>query len=370
MSLLRLTALPANEGDCLILEYGDPARPQRLLIDGGRRQTYEKHLKPYLAALPEADRRLDLLVVTHIDRDHIEGALALAEDLAFPVAVDDIWFNTYQHLADGSINVLGAAQGERFTAAIRARKIWPWNKAFDGNAVSLGDGMAPVVKRLPLGASIRLLSPDRKKLAALRPVWKAECQRIGLVPGALATMRPGGLRGQLPVLKPRTETDLAALAARATPVDTAEPNGSSIAFVFEYDGRAILFAADAHPDLLLASVRKAGDRGRLKLDLVKLSHHGSRGNTTAALCAALDCRDVLVSTSGAIFAHPDQEAIARIITSGPARNIHFNYRSPVTQSWHEPALIEKYGYTPTYPTEAADGHCVLEVGGGRVGRIG
>ena len=78
MSCFRIDMLPARRGDCLWIEYGDPTQPHRLLIDGGTggtRRTIAKRLRD----LPPDQRRLDLLVITHVDADHIAGMLELLE---------------------------------------------------------------------------------------------------------------------------------------------------------------------------------------------------------------------------------------------------------------------------------------------------
>jgi phosphoribosyl 1,2-cyclic phosphodiesterase len=72
--VLEIEMLPAREGDCLLLSWGAGASPYRILIDGGRAQTYSS-LKRRLSNLPSTKREFELLVITHIDRDHIEGAL-------------------------------------------------------------------------------------------------------------------------------------------------------------------------------------------------------------------------------------------------------------------------------------------------------
>ena len=74
------------------------------------------------------------MVVTHIDRDHIEGILALLEEDELPFKVDDFWFNSWQHLKQVRTEELGAGQGERLTAAIIKHQI-KWNKAFENKAV-------------------------------------------------------------------------------------------------------------------------------------------------------------------------------------------------------------------------------------------
>ena len=371
--MLRIMAFPAREGDCFLVEYGDPASPKRILIDGGRGATYRDHLRGFLERIPEGERRLDLFVITHIDRDHIEGALALAEDVSLSLAVNDVWFNAYPHLSSGAVTVLppprshhlpglSPLDGERLSKAIRARN-WPWNKAFEGGPVSLGDGSTPVVRCLPEGAILRLLSPNAEKLEALAPVWRRECMRAGLAPGALAGAG-GAAAGRLAVLRARTSQDLAAIAARQTPVDKAAPNGSSIAFVFEAEGRRVLFAADAHPELLDTSLQLQYGEACVALDLFKVSHHASRANLTESLCGRFECSEMLISTNGAMFQHPDEEALARLVLApGAPKRLHFNYKTAITESWHDPALCAEYGFSSTFPEKNYDGFCTLDLSG-------
>ena len=85
--MLKIEMLRAGHGDCLWIEYGDPQHPRRVLIDGGATGTHKRALRPKLLGLPEKDRRFELLMVTHIDADHIalrfhdaDDAIALAAD--------------------------------------------------------------------------------------------------------------------------------------------------------------------------------------------------------------------------------------------------------------------------------------------------
>ena len=78
-----LEALQANEGDCLLLHYDKSgAAAVRVLLDGGPSSIYASVLKPRLDAL-RGDSVLDLrmVVVTHIDADHITGVLDLFRKL-------------------------------------------------------------------------------------------------------------------------------------------------------------------------------------------------------------------------------------------------------------------------------------------------
>ena len=71
---LILEALQANDGDCLLLHHQNGTATTRVLIDGGARGIYWKILRRRLDALRNG-KRLDLrmLMVSHIDADHITG---------------------------------------------------------------------------------------------------------------------------------------------------------------------------------------------------------------------------------------------------------------------------------------------------------
>src|SRR6266404_1792301 len=111
--MFRLEAMRAKHGDCLLLHWGksdDPAHRKIALIDGGPDQTYKKWLRPRLAALAKAAGQkqlsLDLTMVSHIDDDHINGILDLAEEIESKKAPADIgvlWHNSLEGLLDEKI---------------------------------------------------------------------------------------------------------------------------------------------------------------------------------------------------------------------------------------------------------------------------
>ena len=76
---MRLRVFFAGDGDCLLLTTGDG---RHVLVDGGRSGTFAEHTRPHLAELAAADEPLDLLVVSHIDADHISGVISLLKEVA------------------------------------------------------------------------------------------------------------------------------------------------------------------------------------------------------------------------------------------------------------------------------------------------
>ena len=126
--IFTLEALQADEGDCLLLHYGDGQAPRRILIDGGPSGIYNRSLKPRLQELTApggAGPRLALVMVSHIDADHITGVLDLfnACDEArqnqtdAPAEPTQLWHNSFAHLAQpGATPDPASLGGARFAA--------------------------------------------------------------------------------------------------------------------------------------------------------------------------------------------------------------------------------------------------------------
>ncbi len=355
--MIELTLLPAGHGDCLLLEYGEADERYRVLIDGGTSGTW-KRLKTRLARLPVEQRHFELLIITHIDADHIAGALKLLEDEHLGITFSDIWFNGYRHLPETPLESLGAVQGERLTNLLLDDQ-HPWNRHFDGRAVRLRAHAGLPVVMLPGGLRLTLLSPDQKKLAELKPKWKKEIRKAGLDPRqprneAEEQTPPRGLEalgGGLP--------DIARLADAPFDEDDSVANGASIAVLAEYAGQRLLLTGDAHPSLLIESIKRLNcwtNEPRLRLDALKLPHHGSKANLSTELLKLIDCPRYLVSTNGAYFRHPDPEAIARIVKYGGERpDVLFNYKTAYNKAWGNQRLQREHGYRATYAENDASG---------------
>ena len=351
-ALFRIEMLPARQGDCLWIEYGDPEHPNRFLIDGGTSGTYPT-LQQRLHALPADQRHLDLFVVTHVDTDHIGGAVKLVRSDEALALADDIWFNGYRHLREGELESLGPIDGERLTDRIVGAKL-PWNSAFSGHAVDVPKAGDLPVWKLPGGMVLTLLSPGPEQLAQLRPVWAEVCREAGLDP----EHEPSPPEPKVPGLESLGAPDVDMLADGPFKSDDREANGSSIAFLAEFDGRRILFGADAHPDVLLASLNRlaADPNGKVRLDAFKLPHHGSKANVAPDLLRRVDCHRYLFSTDGTQFDHPDPEAVARVIKlGGPESELIFNYRTQFNAMWDDASLQDEWKYTAVYPADGKKG---------------
>jgi beta-lactamase superfamily II metal-dependent hydrolase len=351
MAHFNLLSFPASNGDCLVVEYGKSRRIRRILIDGGTAGTY-RGLNKYLEGLPEEERTFELLVITHIDADHIAGALNLLEDTERPVKFRDIWFNGWNELQYPH-ELAGARQGERVSDGIVNQRL-PWNKAFKSKACVVG-GQGPDPVTLSEGMKVRLLSPTVEELHALIPEWERQCKKAGITPG-VATRRML-VPESLEVLGP---LDIDALADASFKEDGSPSNGTSIAFLMEFGGKRILLAGDAHPSVLINGLSRLHGRKKVSLDLFKVPHHGSKNNVDAKLVKKLSCDTYLFSTNGAYHKHPDREGVARVIKyGGKGVRLAFNYRTEYTSIWDDPLLMEAHEYSVSYAKKGKPYSCSM-----------
>lgn len=327
--MLRIELMPAERGDCLWVTWGDRGGPQHvMLIDGGPSQSIETlvpELERRLVALGPGDDRVELLVQTHIDADHIQGLVSL---LSQPMRVKlfrDVWFNGLRHVSD----ILGVGDAEVLTSALTQ---YPerWNAAFGGAAVVVPDAPAPLpVVDLAGGMRLTLLAPTPAALAALAPEWQKWVDQARRVPTVPKRWRRDDVLGGF---------DPDAWAHVPDSEDRSKPNSAGIAFVAEHGRRRVAFLADVPPRFVLAAFRRApehwrGKDGRIRLDAVKVSHHGSRGNTSRRLCDAVACSRWLFSTDGTRFGHPHPETLGRIVAASeaagdPPPTFVFNHVTP------------------------------------------
>jgi beta-lactamase superfamily II metal-dependent hydrolase len=350
--MIRIDLMPAQSGDCLWIEYGDPQHPYRVLVDGGTPFTYGT-LKQRIESLPKRDRTFELLVITHIDADHIGGILKLLKNPPLGLEIGDVWFNGLRHLP-ASDKTLSVQQAEEVTEEL-ANGRFPWNAKFKGAPIFMTTSGPLPRFRLRDGIFLTLLSPYHAQLRKLLPKWEREVEKIER-------------RKEEAIRRHKSKTlsmppDVASLAKTPFESDIAEANGSSLALIAEYEGKRILLGADAFSGVLERSIRRflaTTSEERLRLDAFKISHHGSKANTSTELLRLIDCENYLISTDGSIHGHPDVGAVARILThGGEVKTIHFNYRSPQALVWDNCDLKRHHRFETRYPAHQAAGSSLL-----------
>jgi hypothetical protein len=328
--MAKLEALDAQYGDCLIVHYetpangGDPAIPQKWLIDGGPTATYggdkKKNLKPVLrdrlnklGGSDEKGLRFRLGVVTHIDDDHIDGIRQLTQAMAAVpqpkctpnVRFDDFWFNGFEEtFGSGG----GAATTKTKTQMMQlqsAGDLLPDGLSFD-DPVAAQALLQSVQDGVELMDDLKRLEQD-----GVLPGLNMAFSAAGFPAKAMAHDGLGALdldgakaailcptQDQLDKLKQewadKTGVNAATLAgaAKKVKIDDAVANLSSIVMLATFKGSAgaksMLLTGDGVAHLIIEGWRRhvnklTGDLAPHDIDIMKVPHHGSDANNTTEL---------------------------------------------------------------------------------------
>lgn len=357
----RIEMLPAKHGDALLVEYGANGTTRRILIDGGPLGAYpevEKRLRKF----QDGDQAVELLVVTHVDTDHVEGIirmLAMPEQ-DWPIYVREVWFNGWRHIEEALD--LGGREGEFMSALIHYRLNNRWNTKFKAKAVRYGALPKDEVK-LDGEMKLTMLSPNAEALAALLKDWKQNAtDKWKIKPGDLEaawkqlvtetkfhpdselTLGPDDLTSELKKLLKGT--------------DPSKANGSSIAFIAEFGEKSCMFLGDAHMKVVCSSLKGLGysKEKPLRVDAVKVSHHGSKNNITVEFFELVDAEHWLFSSNGDKHDHPDKEAVDAVIQGARRKpTLWFNYRSSFTEKWETGGNEPNASYRTKYPDQGQEG---------------
>ncbi len=336
---MRIHAIDAAEGDCLLLESdGNFA-----LIDGGIAGNYDATLRPYLQRTVAPPGKLQAVVTSHIDADHITGVLDLFADIERaradkeprdPMQIADLWHNSFGTTLDttkgalfanlqammsqagranvaalnGSLSMRGIAQGARLQR-LAAQLGIPVNAFFGGRRITQEGALG---QQWQFGsASLVVAGPTTANLAELQNDWIEWIER---------------------------NMDAFALGDREAMAnaDRSVPNLSSIVLFGRTPDGDILLTGDARGDHILRGLEQSGSipvGGQHHLRLLKVQHHGSDRNVARQFFERLPAEIYLLSANGK-NGNPDQEVLAMIVDVA-----HASQRTPLIVVTNETASL-------------------------------
>jgi beta-lactamase superfamily II metal-dependent hydrolase len=363
--LLKLIVVQAQFGDCLLFQSSSEGKSTLLLIDGGTFQTYESDLKPTIEAFPKEERKLDLVVLSHIDNDHVLGLLDLFEDIKKSrdskkteiIKIESLWHNSFSDIVgeqtengllindqflseqfslvalDGDkihTPVIGALKGVGEGRDLRklAQSLHiPINRQFGEDLIVARDEN----KSIKIGnIKFSILGPTQKNLDKLRKLWNDWLRKHG---------------------KPLvTDGDFRALQA----LDASIANLSSIMFIAESEGKKILFTGDGlGKDAidLLAEKKLLDSEDGYHVDVLKVPHHGSERNASPEFFNTVTADAYVISANGR-YDNPSIATLKWIIESKRKKRktikIFLTNRTNNTDKILQTYDEEKFQYRFTY----------------------
>ncbi len=323
---MKIKLLKAFNGDAILISFKENGNVRNILIDGGMPATYLQkgkngklvygELKETVDKIRENNEKIDLLVLTHVDDDHIGGVLKWFEkDKEAHKIIGKVWFNSgrliseyfdEQEIAENLLEIpdestlTSIGQGVRFEDYIEEKEIW------DRSIIIALEYFEY------LGVKFKILSPSPDKLKLLLGKWEKE------KPESLDTSAD----------KNDYELTLTEHIKKDKFIeDQAVHNGSSIAFIMTFDKKNFVFLADAHPTVVVNSLKAFGysKEKPLNAELVKISHHGSKANTNVELLELIKTNKYVISTNGDKHVHPHKQYLARLASVNDNCEVYFNY---------------------------------------------
>jgi beta-lactamase superfamily II metal-dependent hydrolase len=309
---LTIEALQANDGDCLLLHYERAgAAPVRILVDGGSRGVYSNVLRGRIDELRGTDAlNLRMVMVSHIDADHITGLLDLFRDLERAQEnsedpfcnIRTLWHNSFERIHQGkAATVQSAAVSATLGGVV---------------APGLEEKAAAVVASVRQGSQLRDLA-ERLGIpineGAIDPLVRAPesgVRRIKVAPGLQFSIL-GPREKQLQKLDEEWRTSKASnpsnpAAQAADYLNRTVPNLSSIVGLLEAsrgngaEPVRFLLTGDAGGDHIVESLEATGlgPDGRIHVDLLKVQHHGSNHSTTQDFFERVTADHYVISGNG------------------------------------------------------------------------
>jgi len=100
---IEINMINVEDGDAIIIMLNDKDRKSLILIDGGYKNYYPKVKKRIEEVLPDYDNKINLLICTHYDNDHIGGVEKILDD--YNSKIQEIWIHKIEDNIDKTITL-------------------------------------------------------------------------------------------------------------------------------------------------------------------------------------------------------------------------------------------------------------------------
>jgi len=233
---IRFEFFEAGQGDSILVSTDNETN---ILIDGGADSLYTRKLRN----LNKRVSQLDLIILTHLDDDHILGLRDLlkfdvdniAKDNKYVPFIKEVWYNAFRNTSNKN-DIDFKPPKKSSTISIKNQlKFREYMSLVEGK-IQYKDYISIDYITKPLEVNdikLILLSPNDDKLKELYLKYKKEFKKTT----ASIFSKCKDVKSTIEDLyeKPFNNTD-----------DNSVSNGSSIAFILVYKNKKFLFLADAH----------------------------------------------------------------------------------------------------------------------------
>lgn len=361
---VNIHTFQAFDGDSFLVTIFEPKSEINILVDCGNKETYQSFIKPYLCQMSQRGKIIDYLILTHIHSDHIGGAVPLllengSSEKAQIIEIGHVIYNgylglnlknyskekcptkerrIYQGIMSEGQAILNKGKKEKqitlneelCISKLLIKGDYKWNR----------DGIKPVLadlqEKLNIGeySYIQFISPNKQQLIRMNEKWEAYLKRIyrkmsvadnnqmrnayEAYQWIINNIEYDTLQGFVSY-KELDRATIEEMATKNYSYDYTEENNSSIAFILVVADKKILFLGDANIEICRDNLEKIYGTTPMKMECIKLSHHGSKRNVSLRFLNQFGSDSYLIS-SGTTNIRPSMETIAKLLVNRPSEH--------------------------------------------------
>lgn len=270
---LGISTIRSGVGDCIHVRFvGESGISRNIIIDSGPASAAGE-FRRLCQGILNCGEKLDMLIITHYDADHIGGILKVGD-----LGIDSFFFNVYHGIQE--MGNLSATQNQRLFHTLDDSKVHSY--IMKNDVIELD------------GVRLLIHAPTEQALSRAKQYMKLADENLSAV-GDWQYSFDELMNGEYPSK------------------DTSLSNEASIVFVLEYSFKRLLFCGDAWEENIPGG----------KYDLVKLPHHGSSRNISDEMLDRIDANNFLICADGS--RHPNKQTIAKLIKHYENITIYGNY---------------------------------------------
>lgn len=369
---MEVNLIQAGKGDCILVRCGVGIKKANILIDSGISKDF---FRKALNRIIDNEEKIDILIFTHDDNDHIKGASDLLKQLErkksgkSPINLDASWTYSkicvpqykklFGYLTDDRILFNFGGNGTETLLGVReSKELFERFKELDiqklgfvlADADEVSDVPFPNMLQLrwkDVGSELQseiIKHPSQKDLATemehleiviLSPAKK---ELVDYIQGAWEMQKKKDvlLKAEKKTCQNEWEKSIQYWLLNETENKNklSPANRASIAFLLIYGDRCGLFAGDASPAEMVSAgrqylARKQSEQDYMEVDFIKLPHHGSSHNVNREFLKFFRTKTYFVTTEGnAQYRHPGKVTlalIASVLQANETAHIYSSY---------------------------------------------
>lgn len=356
-------------GDCNVIRLvKDSGEQYVIMVDCGN---YTPSVKEYLRTTLK--NRIDLLIATHIDGDHIQGMARMLQEHE-NLTIGEIWYNSYGRANQSEPVVLNdqqkaiiqqiqkslplefdainyrevsATQGKTLAEAILSndayKSVWKLGNITTNTAsYDIPGGWGRIVFLSPQQEALLEIEKKFKKAfnKYFMRVWNDSVEQGVTLQELLIRLvdfyQNKSFTKQISSRQePKFDANFIKEQAKDENADKSDTNYSSIAFILECGEHKIAMLGDAYASTIVEAIdaKYAGIPKPIVCDAIKVPHHGSNGNNSRILYERINSRCFFIP-GGREDAFPTWGTLGRIAESyhdGELKTIVFSHPCSITR---------------------------------------